>query len=61
MAETAASILGPYSQLWSGDGRAPEDGRWAFQALFALRFGIAGGTDQIQKNIIGDRLLGLPR
>ena len=61
MAEVAASILGPYSQLWGGDGRAPEDGRWAFQTLFAHRFGIAGGTDQIQRNIIGDRLLGLPR
>ena len=61
MAEVAASILGPYSQLWGGDGRAPEDGRWAFQTLFAHRFGIAGGTDQIQKNIIGDRLLRLPR
>src|SRR5215468_1841338 len=61
MAEIAASILGPYSQLWGGDGRAPEDGRWAFQTLFAHRFGIAGGTDQIQKNIIGDRILGLPR
>ena len=61
MAEIAASILGPYSQLWSGNGWAPEDGRWAFQTLFAHRFGIAGGTDQIQRNIIGDRLLGLPR
>ena len=61
MAEIAASILGPYAQLWGGDGWAPEDGRWAFQTLFAQRFGIAGGTDQIQRNIIGDRLLGLPR
>jgi len=61
MAEIASAILGPYSQLWSGDSRSPEDGRWAFQSLFAHRFGIAGGTDQIQKNIIGDRLLGLPR
>ena len=61
MAEIAAAILGPYSQLWSGNGWAPEDGRWAFQSLFAHRFGIAGGTDQIQRNIIGDRLLGLPR
>lgn len=61
MAEIAAAILGPYAQLWGDQPRAPEDGRWAFQSLFAHRFGIAGGTDQIQRNIIGDRLLGLPR
>jgi alkylation response protein AidB-like acyl-CoA dehydrogenase len=61
MAEIAASILGPYLQVWGEHPRAPEAGRWAFQALFAHRFGIAGGTDQIQRNIVGERLLGLPR
>jgi alkylation response protein AidB-like acyl-CoA dehydrogenase len=61
MAEIATAILGPYAQLWGDQPRAPENGRWAFQSLFAHRFGIAGGTDQIQRNIIGDRLLGLPR
>ncbi len=61
MAEVATQIIGPYHQLWRGDPRAPDDGRWAFQALFALRFGIAGGTTEIQKNILGERLLGLPK
>jgi len=61
MAEAAARILGPYHQLWKGSDWAPEGGRWAFQALFALRFGIAGGTTEIQKNIIGERMLGLPK
>jgi alkylation response protein AidB-like acyl-CoA dehydrogenase len=61
MAEIATQILGPYHQLWGDHPRAPEAGRWAFQALFAQRFGIAGGTDQIQRSIIGERLLGLPK
>jgi hypothetical protein len=29
--------------------------------LFSQRFGIAGGTDQIQRNIIAERMLGLPK
>lgn len=36
-------------------------GRWASQALFALRFGIAGGATEIQKNMVGERILGLPK
>jgi alkylation response protein AidB-like acyl-CoA dehydrogenase len=61
LAETAAQILGPYHQLWKGAAAAPDGGRWAFQSLFALRWGIAGGTSEVQRNIIGERLLGLPR
>ena len=61
MAEAATRIVGPYNQLWKGTEWAPEGGRWAFQALFALRFGIAGGTTEVQKNIVGERILGLPK
>ena len=61
MAEMATQILGLWSQPWRGAPGAPDGGRWAFQALFALRFGVAGGTTEIQKNIIGERLLGLPK
>ena len=61
MAEVATQLVGPYHQLWAGSDRAIDDGRWAFQALFALRFGIAGGTTEIQKGIIGERILGLPK
>jgi alkylation response protein AidB-like acyl-CoA dehydrogenase len=59
--QTAEGILGPYLQLWEGSPRAAADGHWAFQSLFARRYGIAGGTDEIQKNIIGERQLGLPK
>jgi alkylation response protein AidB-like acyl-CoA dehydrogenase len=61
MAEMAAGLLGPRGQLWRGAPGAPDGGRWAFQALFARRFAIAGGTSEIQRGIIGDRVLGLPR
>jgi hypothetical protein len=38
-----------------------DDGHWSFQSLFSRRYGIAGGTDEVQKNIIGERQLGLPK
>jgi alkylation response protein AidB-like acyl-CoA dehydrogenase len=38
-----------------------DDGRWATDALTTFSSGIAGGTNEIQKNIIGERVLGLPR
>jgi alkylation response protein AidB-like acyl-CoA dehydrogenase len=60
-AQVAEGVLGLYGQLWEGSLHAVADGHWAFQSLFARRYGIAGGTDQIQLNIIGERQLGLPK
>jgi alkylation response protein AidB-like acyl-CoA dehydrogenase len=50
-------IVGADGQAWESDG----GGRWATQAVRVMGSGIAGGTNEIQKNIIGDRVLGLPR
>lgn len=59
--QVAESMLGPYGQLMEGALHAVDDGHWAFLTLFSRRYGIAGGTNEIQKNIIGERQLGLPK
>ena len=60
-AQLADSMLGLHSQLWKDSPHAVDDGHWAFQSLFSRRYGIAGGTDEVQKNIISERQLGLPK
>ena len=41
--------------------REIDRGRWSFRMLAARGGTIAAGTNQIQHNIIGERVLGLPR
>ncbi|NIR36941.1 MAG: dehydrogenase, partial [Actinobacteria bacterium] len=55
--EVSMEIVGAGGVAWEGDA----GGSWARNALTTLQGGIAGGTNEIQKNIIGDRVLGLPR
>jgi len=58
-AETALDILGAEGLLWGAD--APEDGRYAELFNFVRCMSIAGGSDEINKNVVGERALGLPR
>jgi len=53
------ALAGPGSLAWSED--EPGGGAEASAFLFAPMLGIAGGTTEIQKNIIGERVLGLPK
>jgi alkylation response protein AidB-like acyl-CoA dehydrogenase len=59
--ETATAVLGPDAQLMPEDEHAIDGGRWAIGALTARANSIMGGTSEIQRTIIGERLLGLPR
>lgn len=58
-ANTAAALLGP--DVLVADSSASPEGRWQFHLLTAPSVRIASGTDEIQRNIVGERALGLPR
>ena len=57
----AMELLGPYSQIEFMAPQAIDDGRWSYRMLSARGGTIAAGTNQIQHNIIGERVLGLPK
>jgi alkylation response protein AidB-like acyl-CoA dehydrogenase len=59
--ELAMEIQGPYSQLTRGSDWAVEGGLWLYTFLRSRANSIEGGTTEVQKNIIGERLLGLPK
>jgi len=61
LAEVATEIIGPYSQLKAGTLLAPDDGEWEFYCLLARGSGIRAGTTEILRNILGERVLGLPK
>ncbi|MFY1675752.1 MULTISPECIES: acyl-CoA dehydrogenase family protein [unclassified Streptomyces] len=59
--ETALDLLGPLGELADSAPEAPDGGRWADGHTFALAGPIYAGTNEIQRDIIAERLLGLPR
>ena len=59
MREFALEIAGPSSIAWDADDEG--GGERARIVISSFSSSIAGGTDEIQRNIIGDRVLGLPR
>jgi alkylation response protein AidB-like acyl-CoA dehydrogenase len=66
--ETALDILGPWGQLMTAreefeeiDTSSGEPGTWATAYLWARAGTIYSGSSEIQKNIIGERVLGLPK
>ena len=59
--EIAMELLGNRAELRAGASEAVDDGRWLDDYLFSLAGPIYAGTNEIQRNIVARRVLGLPR
>ncbi|MEW6272518.1 MAG: acyl-CoA dehydrogenase family protein [Thermodesulfobacteriota bacterium] len=59
--DAGVELLGERALLLRGSAHAAGAGRFAQHLLFSRAATIAGGTSEIQRNIIAQRLLGLPR
>jgi alkylation response protein AidB-like acyl-CoA dehydrogenase len=59
--EVAMEILGPQGQLLKSSKGTVVSGHWSYQFLRSRADTIAGGTSEILRNIIGERVLGLPK
>ncbi len=59
--ETALAIIGDRLELDEGSPGAVDAGDWMKAFQFALAGPIYAGTNEIQRNIIAERVLGLPR
>jgi alkylation response protein AidB-like acyl-CoA dehydrogenase len=54
--EIGLELCGPDGVVDDGDAKS-----WIFSFMFNRNLTIAGGTSEVQRNVIGERLLGLPR
>jgi len=61
LGELALEIEGSVGVLAKGDPDAPDGGHWQRMALSWPEVVIGGGTPNIQRNIIAERVLGLPK
>jgi alkylation response protein AidB-like acyl-CoA dehydrogenase len=60
-AELGLELQGPYAMLDAGSDRVRDDGIWQYRALRSRGNTIQGGTSEIMRNILAERVLGLPK
>lgn len=61
MNHVALEILGSEAELLTQSGQGPDSEDWLENYVFALAGSIYAGSNEIQRNIIAERMLGLPR
>jgi alkylation response protein AidB-like acyl-CoA dehydrogenase len=61
IAALALEVMGNYAWLTRRSAQVVDRGVWPYEFMFTLGLIIGGGTSQIQKNIISERGLGMPR
>jgi len=61
IAAVALEVQGPYASLYAGDERAPDDAAWPRAYMNSYGITIAAGTSEVQRNILGERVLGLAK
>jgi alkylation response protein AidB-like acyl-CoA dehydrogenase len=59
--QLAIALQGANGIRWVGDERAHDKGLWQRSYFNAFSATIGGGTSQVQANIVGERVLGLPK
>ena len=61
MAALALEIEGAHSSLYLRDEHAPDEAEWPLAFMNSFGITIAAGTSEVQRNILGERVLGLAK
>ena len=61
IASLALDVEGAAASLYLGDDNAPAGGQWPMAYMNSYGMTIAAGTSEVQRNILGERVLNMPK